>query len=176
MSQEVIAICALFVSVFSVCLGAWTAFVQRKHMRLSVKPIATIPVADYENRVGVFLQNKGLGPMRVVSLKVANHDKKVHDNIKSHMPALEGDIIWSNFYDSVDGAFLEPGKRFELLLLEGNMNSEEYNNSRDKVRKILCGLTIEIEYEDLYGKRMEPLKENLNFFGRHFVYEDAEQS
>jgi hypothetical protein len=84
----VIAICALVVSVISTCLAAWTAFVQRNHMQLSVQPIATTPVADFEHRVGVFLQNKGLGPMRVVSLRVVDGKGVAKDDIVSHMPAL----------------------------------------------------------------------------------------
>ena len=34
-------------------------------MKLSVQPVAAVPVADFQNHVGVFLQNKGLGPMRI---------------------------------------------------------------------------------------------------------------
>jgi hypothetical protein len=60
------AICALVVSVVATVSAIWSAFVQRRHMRLSVRPIASFRVADFEDRVGVFLANKGLGPMRII--------------------------------------------------------------------------------------------------------------
>ena len=163
-----VAICALVVSVFSVGLTVWTSFLQRKHMRLSVRPIVSIPVADFEDRVGVFLQNKGLGPMRVVSLSVSDAVGKAYPDIKSHMPRLNAGVLWSNFHDSVDESTLEAGKRFELLLLQGDMNNKAYRTSRDRIRKKLSELKIEVEYEDLYGQRMEPHTDVLSFFGRHF--------
>jgi len=63
-----IAICALIVSVVTVAISAWSGLVNRKHMRLSVRPVAAIPVADFENRLGVWLSNKGLGPLRIKAL------------------------------------------------------------------------------------------------------------
>ncbi len=47
----IVVICALVISVFSVGFTVWTAFLQRKHMRLSVRPIASIPGAMPESGV-----------------------------------------------------------------------------------------------------------------------------
>lgn len=104
MGTTIVAICALAVSVISTALAVWTAFVHRQHMWLSVQPIAAVPVADFENRVGVFLQNKGLGPMRILSLRVRNDMGKSDDDVVSYMPPLRPGILWSHFYDSVDGS------------------------------------------------------------------------
>lgn len=161
------AICALIVSVFSTGLAVWTAFLQRRHMKLSVQPIAAVNVADFENRVGVFLQNKGLGPMQIRSLRVTDDAGVTHENLVSHMPALQPGIFWSNFYNSIDGSALEAGKRFKLLVLEGDLNIPAYNESRDRVRKALARLSIKVEYADLYGRRMEPQEKKLSWFGRH---------
>ncbi len=138
-------------------------------MRLSVRPIATVPVADFESRIGVFLKNKGLGPMRILSLRVEDNAGVTHDDVVSHMPALQPGILWSNFYDSVDGSALEAGKRFDLLVLEGKPDDPAYRESRDRVRLCLSQLVIKVEYEDLYGHRMELHEEKLSWFGRHDV-------
>lgn len=168
-AQTIVAICALIVSVFSVCLTVWTAFLQRKHMRLSVIPIATIPVADFEHRVGVFLKNCGLGPMRVSTFRVVDAAGNITEDIVSQMPNPINGILWSNFHDSVDGAVIEAGKRLEMLLLEGDINSSTFIKYRDQVRKKLSELKITVEYKDLYGQKMEPHTDNsLIFFGRHF--------
>ena len=49
-------------------------------MKLSVLPIAAIPVSDYEGRVAVYLANKGLGPMRVTRFIARNDDSVVKRN------------------------------------------------------------------------------------------------
>ena len=165
----IVAICAVVVSVFSTGLAAWTAFVHRRHMQLSVRPIAAVPVADFENRVGVFLGNMGLGPMRIVSLRVTNDARESHGDIVSHMPALKPGVLWSNFDGSVDGATLEAGSRFNLLVLEGQLDDTAYQASRDSVREALAKLVVIVDYEDLYGRRMEPHEEELSWFGRHNV-------
>ncbi len=165
----IIAICALVVSVFATGLTAWTGYAQRKHMRLSVRPIAAIPVADFENRIGVFLQNKGLGPMRVRTLRVTDAEGVVHDDIVSHMPPLSPGIFWSNYYDSVDGATLEAGKFFQLLGLRGHPEDSAYCQSRDAARQKLSALVVRVEYEDLYGQPMEPKERRLSWFGRHGI-------
>jgi len=166
-ATTIIAICALVVSVLSTMFAIWSAYVQRKHMRLSVKPIAAVPVADYENRVGVFLHNKGLGPMRISDLRVTDDAGVTHDDIVGHMPPLSPSILWSTFYDSVNGATLEAGKRFNLLLLEGDPQDANYRSSRDNVRQKLSVLKVHVEYEDLYGQEMKPLEKSLSWFGRH---------
>lgn len=166
-AQTITAICALAISVLATVLAAWSAHQQRRHMRLSVQPIAAVPVADFENRVGVFLANKGLGPMRIKRLSVSNRDGIVHSDVVSHMPKLELGVLWSNFHDSVDGATLEHGKRIELLVLEGDPSESSFSKSRDAVRSILKDLTVRVEYEDLYGGVLQPVEEKLSFFGRH---------
>ena len=167
MDSTTIATCALVVSVFSTGLAVWTAFLQRRHMVLSVRPIAAIPVADFEDRVGVFIKNVGLGPMTIKSLRVSSREGATHDDVISHMPRLKDGVHWSNFWDAVDGATLENGKRFELLLLKGEPSHSKFRESRDAVRRALSTLTVRVEYEDLYGQTMKPHDQELSWFGRH---------
>ncbi len=166
-ATTIVAICALVVAVFSTGLAVWTGFVHRRHMQLSVQPIAAVPVADFEDCVGVYLRNKGLGPMRILFLRVTNDAGKSHDDIVSHMPTLQPGVIWSTFYDSVDGSTLEAGSQFDLLVLEGRPDDPAYQASRDSVRGALAKLVVIVEYEDLYRRRMEPHEKALSWFGRH---------
>jgi hypothetical protein len=162
-ANTITAICALAVSVFATGLGVWSAVVQRKHMRLSVRPIATVQVADYDERVAVYLANNGLGPMLIKMLRVTHKNGQKYDDIVSHMP----EVLWSNFYDNVDGTTLENGKRLDLLVLKGDPSDLDFQESRDKVRRSLKDLTVRLEYEDLYGKSMNPVQKELSWFGRH---------
>ena len=163
-----IALCALAVSVISTFLATWTAVTQRRHMRLSVRPIAAVTLADFEDRIGVFLQNKGIGPMRVVSLRASGEDGVTLADVISHMPPLRQGILWSGFRGGTDGAALEAGKRLELLLLEGDPGNAAFTASRDLTRRSLARLTIRVEYEDLYGQAMDPYERELSWFGRHW--------
>ena len=166
-ATTIIAICALVVSVFSTGLAVWTAFLQRQHMRLSVRPIPSVQLADFENSVGVYIENSGLGPMRILSLIVTDDKGVTHDDLISHMPSLAPGILWSSFYDKVDLSALQTGRRLRLLLLEGDPEDAMYRQSRDAVRRKLSELTMRVEYEDLYGRLMEPADERLSWFGRH---------
>ena len=165
----IVAICALVVSVVSTSMSVWTAFLQRRHMRLSVRPIAAVPVADYENRVAVYLQNNGLGPMRITSLRARHETGFTSNDIFSQMPELPSGIIWSTFHESVDGATLNAGSRLELLVLEGDPNDTAFCAGRDSVRKNLARLVVSVDYEDLYGESMKAYERSLSFFGRHDV-------
>jgi hypothetical protein len=166
-ATTLIAVCALVVSVASTALAAWTAFEQRKHMRLSVRPIAAVTLADFENRVGVFLVNKGLGPMRVVSFRVVDAEARTYGDIVSAMPELEAGVFWSNFHGDLDGAALAADRRVECLVLEGTPADVAFTRSRDRVRRSLGRLTIQVTYEDLYGQTMERCERKLDFFARH---------
>ena len=166
MANTIIAICALVVSVAATGTAVWSAVLQRRYMRLSVRPIASIGTADYEDRVSVSLKNRGLGPMLVKTLRVSKKEGETHRTVLDHMPELERGIIWRDFYGIVDGRTLENGKKFNLVVLEGDSGESVFRTSRDKVRKSLKDLTITVEYEDLYGTPMEVYKKDLSWFGR----------
>lgn len=165
--ETYIAIGALVVSVVAVAISVWSGIAERNHMRLSVRPVAAIPVADFENRIGVWLSNKGLGPMRVKTLTVTDSQGNIQSDLLSFMPELPAPVEWTNFHSNADGAFIEPGKRLDLLLLEGDTDSRSFRQARDNVRKALATLTVRVEYQDLYGASMVPEERTLSWFGRH---------
>lgn len=165
-ADTITAICALVVSVAATSLAVWTALTQRKHMRLSVRPIAAIPVADFENRVGVFLANHGLGPMRVTRVIVWHDESSSQESLIAHMPTLENGVFWRGFHERIDGAVVRQGRRLTLLLLEGDPEDIPFRTSRDAIRETLSSLTVRVEYEDLYGNAMH-VQRTLSWFGRH---------
>lgn len=165
-SNTIIAVCALFTSVMATGLAAWSGYVQWKHMKLSVRPLAGFSVGDYEDCLGVWLANKGLGPFQIATLQVADSRGLVENSIIPHMPSLIGDVHWSNFRDNSNGTAVEKGKKIELILLKGDPESIDFQKSRDEVRRALMGLTLILEYKDLYGKPMPRVEYKLSWFGR----------
>lgn len=164
-SATIIALSAVAISVVATVSAIWSSFAQRRHMRLSVRPIAEIEFTDYENEIGVFIANKGLGPMKINNLEVRNNNGKSHDSVLKHMP--EG-IIWSTFAESEKGSTLLQNTRVELLGLMGETDDSNFVGNRDVVRKALKDLEMTLDYSDMYGKRMAPVSRSLSFFGRHF--------
>jgi hypothetical protein len=162
-----VAIGALVVSVVTVVVSVWSGLAERNHMRLSVRPVATIPVANFENRIGVWLANKGLGPMRINAVRITDAAGHTHPDVLSHMPALPTGLSWTNYHGKADGAFIEAGKRLELLLLEGDDTKSTFRTARDSARPVLAGLTVHVEYEDLYGNKMAPVERTLSWFAGH---------
>ena len=163
-ASTVIAIFALFVSVFSASVAVLMGARQWKHMKLSVRPIAAVTTADSENRIGVFIRNNGLGPMLVRTLRVTD-GAVTHERVVDHMPSLPAGIGWTKAHSSIDGFWLQVGKRFRLLLLEGYPDNKEFERARDNVRKKLSSLVIHVRYEDLYGQKMYTLEKKLSCFG-----------
>jgi hypothetical protein len=164
--ELIIAGCALVVSVLSLGFTAWAQWAQRKHMRLLVRPVAVIPVADFENHLAVWLANKGLGPMRIKTLTVTDAAGHIHPDLLSHMPELPSNVYWTNFHGSADGEVLEAGKRLDLLVLDGDPENFSFRTARDAVRQRLSKLTVRVEYEDLYERKMPPEERALSWFRR----------
>ncbi|MGV0938893.1 hypothetical protein [Empedobacter falsenii] len=89
--EIIVSISALFV--------AFLAYYQsRTHNYLSVKPIANILPQDYEDKICVILQNKGIGPLITKSIKFVNTQTKVEKKyLVDFMPELTGNSSWTNF-------------------------------------------------------------------------------
>lgn len=166
-SDTYIAIGAFVVSLVAVGVSLWSGLADRRHMKLSVRPVAAITVADFENRLAVWISNKGLGPMRIKSLTVTDASETVHSDLMSFMPELSPNVEWTNFHGNADRVFVEAGKRLELLLLEGDRENQAFCVARDSIRRTLATLTVCVEYEDLYGQSMPSEKRPLSWFGRH---------
>jgi hypothetical protein len=161
------ALCGIFVSLLSIVLTSLALVLQRRHNYKSVTPIASLPIADYENRLAVKLRNTGVGPLVVDRLTVSD-GSKVEDDIISWMPAAPSGISWSTFYDSLDGLALRPGEAAAIIELTGDPSDRVFANFRDQVRRAMSRLTVTVRYRDIYERSMPSKSRDLTWFGRHF--------
>jgi len=60
------------VALFALLLSCIAYFGQRKHNRLSVRPLAYIMFGDWEDEIFVKVVNNGTGPMIIESITVLN--------------------------------------------------------------------------------------------------------
>jgi hypothetical protein len=160
------AFLALLVSGLSVWISIWTAQSQRKHNELSVRPLAEITVADFENSLRIKLWNHGIGPMIVTAVSVSD-GKDAKPTLLAWMPDLPGDRLWTNFTDIVRDRTLAPGNELILLELTEHEGEVGFSDCRVPVRQALAPLTVNVEYTNIYNTVMPPRTKSLAWFGRH---------
>ncbi len=151
---------AVIVSVISVCFTYKSNKNQIEHNKNSVKPLSSIKVSDYEDRIAVSIFNHGTGPLLVIKM-IAKNNSIESNKLIDLMPYISQN--WTTFSGEIDGIKIPVGGGVTLI---------ELNPSTDDVKKIvrehLKDITIYLEYKDIYGTEFKDQKK-LDFFGRHFV-------
>ena len=155
-----VAIMALIFSIISLVA-------QRKHNRLSVRPLAYVPLGDYESRVFVRVTNNGTGPMIIKSIRIINAPNPSGPLIDA-MPKLQSGVLWTMYSTDVEDRSLRPGGEIVLLELSSkSSNSEDqFVLSRNKVRRALGELAVHVEYTDIYGNTLPVYSRSLKLFHR----------
>lgn len=160
------AFLALFVSCASVWISISTARTQRRHNELSVRPLAEITVADYENSLRVKLRNNGSGPMIVLAVTVSD-GSTTHESLIEWMPTLPQGRPWNTFTHTLHRRTLQAGAEIILLELTELKNEANFSVCRDRVRAALAPLEVNVEYTDIYDSVMKPCQKPLSWFGRN---------
>jgi hypothetical protein len=168
LASAAVALLALLVSGISVWIALWAARSQRQHNELSVRPLAEITVADYEDSLRVKLRNHGTGPMIVIAVTVSDGTTS-KPTLIGWMPQLPGGRAWTNFTDRLGDRTLAPNSEIVLLELTQVEGEKGFPKCRDLVRKALATLTVNVEYANVYNRVMPPRRKELSWFGRHAV-------
>jgi hypothetical protein len=140
--------------------------VQRKHNKLSVKPIAIVSVADYENELAVRLQNKGTGPLIIKNLSFTDSSGKIEKSIIDFIDSSFKNVVWSTFVADIGGWAILPNETKTLIELNGDSADKEFVRVRDKVGKVLAQIQVELLYQDIYENDMPKKIRKLDWFAR----------
>ncbi|MBG6158268.1 hypothetical protein IWQ52_004255 [Labrenzia sp. EL_159] len=165
--QAIISIATVFISLISLFMAIYAVYSQRKHDRISVRPFANIFFGDYEDNVFVGIENVGLGPMIIKDIKYSDKDGNSHDALIELMPTLSPGYTWNTYVSDTNDRALAPNTRLKLIQLSGSDIDPLFSRDRDKVRKELDKLILELTYTDIYGINFDR-KRKLNWFGRHW--------
>lgn len=160
------AFLALFVSCISVWISVSAARSQRKHNELSVRPLAEVTVADYENSLRVKLRNNGTGPMIILAVTVSDGTRQL-DSLIEWMPSLPENRPWNTFSHALRRRTLQPGAAIVLLELTEHAGETSFSQCRDRVRQALAPLTVNVEYTDIYETALRPCRKELSWFCRN---------
>jgi len=164
----IIKILSLVLSLTAIIFTAVSIFLQKRHNRNAVKPIANIAISDYEDKLSVQIQNNGTGPLIVKSFRAFNEEEN-QNNLIDLMPELPPGLAWTTFFSNLTGFAITPSKNLNLLELRVDPTSIDESNVRDAIRRRLSNITVELIYEDIYGKEMPIKTKSLDWFNRHFI-------
>jgi hypothetical protein len=114
------------------------------------KPLVYLRCLDYDDKIELNLQNKGLGPLIIKSYKIINFsEKKEYVGIFECLHGING--AYDNFTGNQDGLVLSANEQKNLFKLK--KSNENFTHLRKEVRNRFSKLGFEIEYTDIYNNR-----------------------
>ena len=164
----IVAALALLTSVVAIVVSVVSMYLQRQHNYKSLTPIPTISIGDYEDNIFVSLENTGIGPLIIMSIRVTDGNETKNDII-SCLPDLPDGVIWDTFHVNLDGVCVPAGGAIELMKLSGDPDDLRFAEARDNCRKVLQRLSVTVAVKDIYQRTIPPTERSLFWFGRHFV-------
>jgi hypothetical protein len=153
--QSVIALSAFIISIVSILIAGLTLNMQRKHNRLSVKPIPNITEMNYvdSGKIGLSLENVGIGPMIIKKIKSCKGETVKKDPFE-WLP--EGfDHILTDYTLKFEGTAIPPMDHICLLYYDYDPKDNKSLNNSELIRSILAELEINVEYADVYDQIYE---------------------
>lgn len=162
-SSALIALSALLFSVFSFKKQQDRADAYSK---ISVKPLLSIKSQNYVDLKSIQLINYGVGPavIRKVGFRRAPDDESTNKIVD----LFNLNIDWETFVNvpakraiPAEGEITLVKQSLKHLMNQGISEDDGLSILRDwKSQK--TGILVHIEYSDIYGNEMEPMKEKLN--------------
>jgi hypothetical protein len=132
------------------------------------RPLLHIGYFDYEDRLSLFMRNKGNGPLIITNYKLLNlQNGETRAGIFETLPATER--LFDNYTGNQNNTVLEIGEETTLFLFEqtDEENIEEFGHERDLIREALCQYKIVVNYKDVYDNSMPTYERSLEWFGRN---------
>lgn len=156
--EGIIALLALLTSVISVIISFYTFKLQRTHNIKSVKPILHIGQWDYENRLFVTLKNVGSGIAVVKKMTVYNLKGESKTCIYDWLPnTLPIGMNYKEYWTPYTEFVVQASEVIKLIEISIDTEKKDQIEIREKLRRILGQLTVEIIYQDIYENDM-PIK------------------
>lgn len=160
--SDVIATCALFVSVCAFVGTIVQTYLTRKHNRLSVRPRIDWASSRVVNKpVSLSLKNDGLGPAILESLHISYGGREFlisKDGLPNDLhEALTRDGPMIEFYMPGPGSTLSAGSPIALMTCHGSTESiVAHNRAVSLINAIGFRLTYRSMYGESFGETREP--------------------
>lgn len=161
-STTIIALSAVVISLISLFVAVRALNTQRKHYKLSVKPIAHFSKGDYKNQIFVKVKNYGLGPLIIKEFNVSK-EKCSFKRLIDSFDGLASHITWDTFTDDITGRVLAPQNEFTLIKASFTPDQDDI---RKAIRESLSKTTLSIKYKCIYDEVQPEVREKLEWFSR----------
>lgn len=134
------------------------------------RPLMHIGYFDGEDKIEIFMQNKGNGPLIINNYYLVDrHSGVLMDGIFTCLPEIT--TLFDNYSGNLNNVVLSPQEKYELLQysLEGRPEDtfEAFENDKIVLRKALGKYKIIVEYSDVYNNRIPQYERDLSWFDRH---------
>lgn len=137
------------IAITAVILSTLSLIIQRKHNRLSVRPLMDIGVTILNGNFNITLENSGLGPAVFTSFVISSSSRKVYLDIQEFIDIqiipLTSNLDSRKYFPK--GSFISPDEKIEFI----KHNIDEHQ--ADQLADLFDGLTFRIEYTDIYKRR-----------------------
>jgi hypothetical protein len=156
--SNLIAFCALFVSVMSFILTIYTIWIQRNQAQLSVEPLANIHLENLDGSIKISISNDGLGPMIIKSIETFRNGDEDPRNLgwppnTFNKSDYRGLIRSPAFMTSLENCSIKNGKSIDIFELQFDVNDKNHIRSAIKTRDSLKDLTMKIKYTSMYKNK-----------------------
>jgi hypothetical protein len=160
------------IALIAIVLTVVTLHIQRKHNRLSVRPIGVVETENSKGRILISVVNAGTGPMIIKSIKILDSNHKETDWPPSELYPLapKGALL---IYTMIKIGFVNhaiiPGQSlniFQCEIISGRrFEIEKQIEEKEKIRLILKNYKqIRVEYTDIYNTEQPELIGDLKVF------------
>jgi hypothetical protein len=169
-APDVIAVCAVAVSVLSLIVSIYALYIQRVHDRKSVQPIPQIVVGDYENKLYVAIENAGTGPFIIDTFHAVHVNSHVaKTSIVELLPSLPNSYYWSTFVERLEGRAIPAQEKLVILELDEQGDPTEFAAIRQKMRDAPGFIRLTIKGKDIYGNLLPNCERLLEYFHRMYM-------
>ena len=159
-----VGIVSIIVAITSIFISVITYWSQRKHNKLSFKPIPFIKIGKYEHDIFVELYNYGTGPLIITNLKATYKNKKSYNTL---IQCVQSEIYynyWTDFAEDIVKRPVPPNGKIVLIRLKPRLNNTNDIKQREALCNTLKEITIIIQSKDIYQKKQPEYKRNLALF------------
>jgi hypothetical protein len=167
---DYIGIGSIFIAIIALGFSIYSFNKQQdraeEHAKATVKPLLSIKSQNYLDLKSIRLINYGVGPaiIRHIEFKHPSDGRTTNKIVE----LFDLNIVWESFVDipkdrviPAEGEVVLIKQSLEHLVKQGIDNDDALMILR-KWKSQKTGITIHIEYEDLYGNEMKTIDQILN--------------
>ena len=142
MSDKIVAISAIVISISALFVSIYEAGLMRKSQRAATWPFIEILHTNLDNYFALKVYNTGVGPAKIRDFKITINNVEIdemafRDTLRNHL-GPDADITWS----AVTGRVLPPGKDIAFFEIQDSLSLRKIRNANVNLEIALCYCSV----------------------------------